>query len=931
MGDSVSTGWCWRVWPQLACAVISATMAALAAAQPIAHWPAEGNALDAIGTHHGNLHNSTTFAAGITGQAFSLNGVNDYVSIPAFGMSGDWTIEGWMNPSLCSDGIACPLLNRGTLTVGYWQTGGSQRTRFGLYIYDGGPAGISLFSSRRGFALNEWHYLAITRAGDTFSLYVDGVLENQQTVAGATTSYLASDFYLGYWPYGGICPVGCTVTNTGGRIDEVKVWDRALSASEVAAAARAGVASSGALALAVNANPVAAGEPMVLTASPPANSTGGSVTFVVNGEVWCDRVAVASGKAACTISYPAAGAYSAWAIWSGSGGNLPAASVPIAVTVGGPAVALDVCTACPHTTIQSAVDAAPAASVATIRVAQGTYSEKVTIPEGRRYLLRGGWTQDFSSRSNDPSTTVITLPVPGIVVVKAIAGQNVALNLDGFRVTGGSGDSYEIGMGVTAAANGGGVVDLTLDNCLIDNNSAGHGYGAGVGAQAHGAGSVLNLTLNRVRVVHNTITFYAGAGLYLAADNAAVLNAQLTNTLVARNTAMYGAGFYVAAAAPDGYGGLINPGTVNLSLLNGTVTANHAFQYSYYGGGYGGGMSVDGLIGTVNITAKNSIVYGNTATNPAATDFYLDHRAAGQLTIDATFSDIGTIYNEPASPATVTLGSGTISSDPLFVSPAVDNFRPQGGSPVVDTGTASGAPSGDLDGAPRPVGSGIDMGAYEIDATPDAISFAAQTAVPLESWIESASATVSGITVPVAVSTTGGEYAVSTDAGTSWSAWSAAAGSVSAGDLIKLRVLSSMSYYDVSSAAVRLGSVNASFAATTLSGSLDIDQDGSFDAATDGVLVLRYLFGLRGDALVAGAVGANAQRSDATAIVAYLDRLRLQLDVDADGSALALTDGLLVLRHVLGLRDSSLVNAATGSGATRDAAGIDAAIGRMRP
>jgi len=904
-------------------------MAALTSAQPIAHWPAEASAVDVIGAHHGTLHNSTTFAVGVSGQAFSLNGVNDYVSIPAFGMSGDWTIEGWMNPSLCSDGIACPLLNRGTLTLGYWQTSGFWGTRFGLYIYDSGTAGIALRSSRSGFALNEWHHLAVTRAGDTFSLYVDGVLESQQTVVGATSSYLASDFYLGFWPYGGICPFGCTVTNTGGRIDEVKLWDRALSATEVATAARSSIVSPGTLGLSANANPVPAGEPLVLTASVPATGAGGSVTFVVNGEVLCDRVAVTSGKAICT-SYPAAGAHAAWAIWSGSGSNPPAASVAVTLTVGGIAVALDVCGSCSYSTIQSAVDAAPVGSVATIRVAQGSYGERVAIPAGRRYLLRGGWTEDFSSRSSDPLTTVITFPVPGIVAVKANAGQNVALTLDGFRVTGGGGDNYEIGMGVTTAANGGGVVELSLDNCLIDNNNAGHGYGTGVGAQAHGAGSVLNLALNRTRVVHNTITFYAGAGLYLAADNAAELNAQLTNTLVARNTSMYGAGFYVAAAASDGYGGSINPGTVNVSLLNSTVTANHAFQYSYYGGGYGGGMSVDGLIGTVNVTAKNSIVYGNTATNPAATDFYLDHRAAGQLTIDATFSDIGTIYNEPASPATVTLGSGTIGSDPLFVSVLAENFRPRGGSPVVDAGTASGAPAVDLDGVGRPVGSGIDMGAYEVDATPNAVSFAAQTDVPLESWIESASATVSGITVPVSVATTGGEYAVSTDGGASWSGWSATAGSVAAGNRIKLRLLSSASYYTAASMAVQLGSESASFIATSLSGSLDIDLNGSVDAATDGLLVLRYLFGFRGDGLTAGAVGANAQRADATPILAYLDRLRGQLDVDADAGSFALTDGLLVLRHLLGLRGNALVNAATGTGATQDVGGIDAAITRMR-
>lgn len=50
---------------------------------------------------------------------------------------------------------------------------------------------------------------------------------------------------------------------------------------------------------------------------------------------------------------------------------------------------------------------------------------------------------------------------------------------------------------------------------------------------------------------------------------------------------------------------------------------------------------------------------------------------------------------------------------------------------------------------------------------------------------------------------------------------------------------------------------------------LDIDGNGQVDALTDGVLTLRYLLGLRGPALVAGATGNCASR-DTAAIEAYL-------------------------------------------------------------
>src|SRR5262249_18811281 len=45
-------------------------------------WKAEGNAVDSIGGNNGTLQNGTTFAPGMIGQAFSFDGINDYVSVP---------------------------------------------------------------------------------------------------------------------------------------------------------------------------------------------------------------------------------------------------------------------------------------------------------------------------------------------------------------------------------------------------------------------------------------------------------------------------------------------------------------------------------------------------------------------------------------------------------------------------------------------------------------------------------------------------------------------------------------------------------------------------------------------------------------------------------------------------------------------------------
>ena len=51
----------------------------------------------------------------------------------------------------------------------------------------------------------------------------------------------------------------------------------------------------------------------------------------------------------------------------------------------------------------------------------------------------------------------------------------------------------------------------------------------------------------------------------------------------------------------------------------------------------------------------------------------------------------------------------------------------------------------------------------------------------------------------------------------------------------------------------------------------DIDDDGEVGALTDGLMLLRYLFGLEGDAITSAAIGPNANRSSNEAIEAYLE------------------------------------------------------------
>ena len=114
---------------------------------------------------------------------------------------------------------------------------------------------------------------------------------------------------------------------------------------------------------------------------------------------------------------------------------------------------------------------------------------------------------------------------------------------------------------------------------------------------------------------------------------------------------------------------------------------------------------------------------------------------------------------------------------------------------------------------------------------------------------------------------------------------------------------------------IALLSLSATFAYANFD--LDVDDDGKTEALTDGLLVIRYLFGFSGESLVAGAVSNDAARSKAADIEAYLKADEIQLDVDGDGEVTALTDGLLIIRSLFGFSGSSLSASAIGPNALR--------------
>ncbi len=99
----------------------------------------------------------------------------------------------------------------------------------------------------------------------------------------------------------------------------------------------------------------------------------------------------------------------------------------------------------------------------------------------------------------------------------------------------------------------------------------------------------------------------------------------------------------------------------------------------------------------------------------------------------------------------------------------------------------------------------------------------------------------------------------------------------------------------------------------------DSDTGSRYQPATDGILLLRYLLGYRGAALIATARGISPQR-DATAVELHIQRYidSKAFDVDGDNQVLALTDGLMIVRRLLGLSGTALTAGAKQGSRTDD-------------
>lgn len=97
----------------------------------------------------------------------------------------------------------------------------------------------------------------------------------------------------------------------------------------------------------------------------------------------------------------------------------------------------------------------------------------------------------------------------------------------------------------------------------------------------------------------------------------------------------------------------------------------------------------------------------------------------------------------------------------------------------------------------------------------------------------------------------------------------------------------------------------------------DVDGDGEVKALTDGLLVIRHQFGFTGASVVNGALGEGAVRTAGADVAQYVAANYQAFDLDGDGEHAALTDGLMLIRYMFGFTGDAMVDGAVSLQAPR--------------
>jgi predicted ribosomally synthesized peptide with SipW-like signal peptide len=199
-----------------------------------AYYPFEGTANDVSGNDYdGTLNGDVSFTSGQVGQAASFDGDGDYVEIAdesGLDLTAELTISAWINTSQAQPSY--------TRLVSREQSGQGNR-QYNLGFAPDGVRPRTVVDTQDTTSVEviggtdvtdgSFHHIAVTfDADDALSLYVDGAVEDQTQVSSPVVSRVSNLVLSGV-------AHSPTQLQFSGALDDVRIYSRALSATEIQA------------------------------------------------------------------------------------------------------------------------------------------------------------------------------------------------------------------------------------------------------------------------------------------------------------------------------------------------------------------------------------------------------------------------------------------------------------------------------------------------------------------------------------------------------------------------------------------------------------------------------------------------------------------------------------------------------------------------
>ena len=211
----------------------------------VSWWALDGSVIDRQGNNNPSETNSISYTAGEVGQAATF-GTGGYIDVPPSSSLANqqFTWDAWVKPAGAgpnNDAYGNDILSKAVNgTNSYYITWRASDNRF---LFGFGDVNSEYVTSADTFAPGQFYHVAGTYDGAIFKLYVNGVVEAQRVLSKSITYDSTTP-----WTIGSSAPAyraGGFPRTWNGVIDELGIYNRALSSAEIQAIYQAGNSGRG--------------------------------------------------------------------------------------------------------------------------------------------------------------------------------------------------------------------------------------------------------------------------------------------------------------------------------------------------------------------------------------------------------------------------------------------------------------------------------------------------------------------------------------------------------------------------------------------------------------------------------------------------------------------------------------------------------------